>query len=69
MDIAEVFLDDDLLRQLDKPAIYPYFDWMFPDAVTTAMKENFQKAISGDVTADEALANIQKVMDEHIVAE
>lgn len=69
VDIAEVFLDDDLLRQLDKPAIYPYFDWMFPDAVTTAMKENFQKAISGDVTVDEALANIQAVMDENIVAE
>jgi raffinose/stachyose/melibiose transport system substrate-binding protein len=62
-----LFESEPIIRQFDKPVLSPFFDWVFPTEVTSAMKTNFQLAISGTLSVDEALTEIQKVMDQNLV--
>lgn len=67
LEMDPVFKKEPILRQFDKPVLSPFFDWVFPTEVTTELKTSFQMAISGEITVDDALARIQKVMDKNIV--
>ena len=41
-----------------------YFDWHFSTSVTDALKVSIQKLFSGDITVDEAIADIEAVAAE-----
>ena len=68
VDINPVFKSEAILRQFDKPSLSPYFDWMFPTAVTGVIKTSLQEAMDGRITVDEALQTIQNEMDQNIVS-
>ncbi len=66
LNLDPVFLKEPIIRQFDKPVLSPFFDNMFPAAVLTEMETAFQQAIAGEITVDQALENIQAVMDQNL---
>ena len=41
-----------------------YFDWHFPTAVTDTLKVSIQKLFSGDITVDQALADVEAIAQD-----
>ena len=66
LNLDPVFLKEPIIRQFEKPVLAPFFDNMFPAAVLTEMETAFQQAIAGEITVDQALENIQAVMDQNL---
>ena len=63
---ADVFNQPPVLDQFTKPALAPFFDWVFPTPVTEALKVKIVECIDGTTTIEAALADLQAVMDENL---
>ena len=63
---AEVFNTAPILDQFKKPALGPFFDWVFPTPVTELLKVKIVECIDGTTTIDQALEELQAVMDKNL---
>ncbi len=67
LNLDKVFTKEPIMRQFEKPVLSPFFDWVFPAPVTTKLKSAFQEAIAGNISVDDALAQVQAIMDKNPV--
>ena len=61
-----VFNQPEVLDQFNKPALGPFFDWVFPTPVTELLKVKIVECIDGTTTLDQALADLQAELDNHV---
>lgn len=63
---AAVFNTEPILGQFEKPALGPFFDWVFPTPVTELLKVKIVECIDGTITIDQALEELQVEMDKNL---
>lgn len=62
----EVFNKQPILGQFEKPALSPFFDWVFPTSVTELLKIKIIECIEEKTTIDQALTDLQIELDKHL---
>ena len=63
---AAVFNTPPILEQFEKPALGPFFDWVFPTPVTELLKVKIIECVDGTITIDQAMEELQAEMDKNI---
>ena len=66
-DLGDVELRDDVVRILKErisPTVVVYLDWYYPPEITTAIQQQIQAVTGGQISAENAMIEMQKVQDE-----